>query len=178
MQNEVKTFNCPVCGFNKNKEKNGRFDCEACGVIYYKVSNEEMEQLNSAQRELELYNFKKADELYSKLINKTNNEMTKVMCNFGRLLAYFGIVYIRDFDDKLKITFSNYDSYYESITESTYYEQIKKSQFFNSYEQKIKELDDEYKRIKEEIDKLKNDPKSVKAYDVFICSKISLRKMK
>lgn len=97
------------------------------------------------------------------------------MCHFGRFLAYFGVVYIRDFDRKLIITFSNYDSSYASIKKSSFYKEIEKSEYYNLYEEKLNELDEKYQKIKQEIDKLKKDPFSVKSYWVFICTKISVR---
>lgn len=97
------------------------------------------------------------------------------MCHFGRFLAYFGVVYIRDFDRKLIITFSNYDSSYASIKKSSFYKEIEKSEYYNLYEEKLNELDEKYQKIKQEIDKLKKDPFSVKSYGVFICTKISVR---
>lgn len=91
---------------------------------------------------------------------------------WGKLLANFGVVYVKDMNNTFIPTFAEYDPEVKSILKSSEYqaivdcdvdEDIKKS-----YLEKARALDEVYKRIDKELS-------SKEEYDVFICTKISRR---
>ena len=168
MTSNYEVIKCPICGDSRYKELESGYKCKTCDNVFFKVSEEETYKLHEAKSALEIYNFTKADKIYHNILNETTNEKTKVMCYFGRLLAYFGVVYVKDFNGNLVITISNYDPEFSSIKESTYYKQIEESSYKNLYTEQLEKLDKEYQRIKTELNKGNK-------YDVFICVKISLK---
>ena len=169
MNNNNILVKCPECGeSNFKKLDDTTCKCNICGCTFFVASPEINDQLNMALTYREMYKFSRSDEIYQNIIDKTDDEKIQVMCYFGRLLSYFGITYIKDFDGRHTVTYSKYDPDYESIKESSYYKHIIESKFKDLYQEKLDLLDAEYKRIKNELTK-------TPLYDVFICTKISLR---
>ena len=159
---------CPVCGETNYRKLSDHIKCSVCGSVFFESVSKEQFTLNEALTAMKLYNFVKADKIYQTLLNSTNNDRTKVMCHYGRLLACFGIIYIKDFNGNMIKTFSSYNKKFKSLKETSYFKQIKNSSYYKTYERNIEELDKEYIRIKSELSK-------ASTYDVFICTKISLK---
>ena len=133
---------CPTCGevgASKLLDK-GIIKCNICNSYYFFLDNDTHIKLIEAQTAIETYNFEKADNIYQNILNNTSNEKIKVMCYYGRLLSYFGIVHIKDFNNNLVVTFSNYDPKVASIKDSFYYKKISQSAY-NIYEEQIEKLD-------------------------------------
>ena len=160
---------CPICGESEFKHnEDGSLICKICNLILIPCTSEIKHQLFEALTAREIYDFDRADQIYQNIINKTNDEKIKAMCEFGRLLSYFGIVYIKDFNKNLILTISKYHPNINSIKETSYYANIKSSSYFNIYQDQLEALDIEYKRLNEEL-------KKDFIYDVFICTKISMK---
>ena len=169
MNSNVVLIKCPVCGESSFKKLDDTTcKCHICSSTFFITPTEISEQLNIALTYREMYKFSRSDDIYQNIMDKTSDEKIQVMCNFGRLLSYFGITYIKDFDGRYTITYSKYDPEYKSIKECTYYKHISESKYMYLYQEKLDLLDVEYKRIKDELAK-------TPLYDVFICTKISLR---
>lgn len=168
MSRENELIKCPTCGDSRYDEEKGVYVCKTCDSVFFKVTEEVTNSLHEAKRELEIYNFSKADRIYHSILNETKDEKTKVMCYFGRLLAYFGVVYVKDFNGNLVITIANYDPQFKNIKDSSYYKDIENSIYKDLYKEQLERLDREYQRIATEL-------KKGIVYDVFICTKISLK---
>ena len=165
----VINIKCPTCGEHDYKRVDDQtFKCNICGTPFFVTDSQVMHQLYEAINCRNLYEFNRAEQIYQNILNTTEDEKIKVMCYYGRLLSHFGVVYIKDFDGRLVITFAKYDSNYDSLEPYEYYQKIMNSCFKKDYENKLYELNNEYKRIKTELEQ---DP----LFDVFICTKISLR---
>ena len=165
---KLQGFECFWCkSIHLNKTGEDKYICKSCGNINYKLTDSDNVKFIMASTYLANYEYESAYKLYQEL-SESPNEKTKVQALFGRLLAFFGVTYIKDFNGNLVITFSNYDPEYKSISESSYYKDIINSEYKDEYISKLNELDKEYKRIKLELDKGNK-------YDVFICTKISLK---
>ena len=65
-------------------------------------------------------------------------------------------------------TYSKYNPECKSIKETSFYKNIVSSKYKYLYEEKLEQLDEEYRRIKNELS-------STPLYDVFICTKITRR---
>ena len=160
---------CPVCGeLNYKNVNNDLYKCSVCNSHFFHLDSDEVMTLKEAQICLSLYQFDKADQLYQNILINTNDEKIIVMALFGRILAYFGVNYIKDFNGNLILTFTNYDPRFKSIKETSFYQKLKENKYYELYEDKINQLDKEYERINGELNK-------TPLYDVFICTKISLK---
>ena len=169
MNSSTNLIKCPVCGESSFKKIDDvTCKCSICSSTFFVTPSEISEQLNIALTFRETYKFTQSDDIYQNVMNKTDDEKIKVMCNFGRLLSYFGIIYIKDFDGRHTITYSKYNPECKSIKETSFYKNIVSSKYKYLYEEKLEQLDDEYRRIKNELS-------STPLYDVFICTKISPR---
>ena len=174
MSVDYSKLKCLTCGESNekyliaNKKMDDCFICDRCGSVFFVTNNSEQSALKEAQNALSLYNFSKADDLYKNILMNTSNEKTKAMCYFGRLMSLFGVVYIKDFNGNLIVTFCNYDPQYTSIKETSYFECLMNNEHYLLYQDKLEILDKEYKKIKYELNK-------GLMYDVFICTKISLK---
>ncbi len=165
----IEALVCPECGEKKYIElDNGDYKCSCCNLLFFKVELSEQHKLNRAQLDLSIYKFEDANNIYAELLKETKDEKTKVMCYYGMLLAYFGVKYIKDSKDRLIVTFNKYYYYsnINSIKDTDYYKKIKNSSYYECYQEKLDKLDEEYKHIKEELDKKSE-------YDVFICVKVT-----
>ena len=166
---------CPICGDPLKKEKGTKnVKCSCCGFVAPTVEVNSLDEarLNSASDALRSYKFDTAEENYSLILedNRDSSSEIHVAALWGKLLATFGVVYIKDMNGTMIPTFSEYDPDYKSILDSEEYKSILKSKAMenvkNSYISKAKSLDDVYKRIDKELN-------SKDEYDVFICTKIS-----
>ena len=167
--NNVDIVKCPICGeSNFITLPDESYKCKVCNSHFFNVEKDHTLILKEAQNALKLYDFTKADLLYQNLINDTSNEKTKVMALFGRILAYFGIVFIKDFNQKLVVTVSRFDKSFQSIKECSYFDELTKSIYFNKYTESIDAIDQVYQNLASE---LSND----ELFDAFICTKISLK---
>ena len=149
------------------------YKCKKCGSINYDVDKEINIKLANAQTELSTYNFTRADDIYKNILDNTTNPKVKAMALKGRICAHFGIVYVKGFyDDEVVATFANYDKDTVSIKSTPYYRELLECEISEqdkqAYIDELNELDKEYQKIKEELDKTPE-------YDVFICTKISAR---
>ena len=164
---------CPICGDPLKKNKKGLM-CNCCGFVAptEEISSIDEARLNQASDALRSYRFDQAEEAYSLILedNRDSDSLIHVAALWGKLLANFGVVYIKDMNGSLIPTFAEYDPDYKSITEAVEYKAIVKSKVSNevknSYLEKAKLLDVVYKQIDKELD-------SKKEYDFFICTKIS-----
>ena len=145
-----------------NEEK---FECKSCGNVNYRLADKENIKFTLCSTYLSNYNYEDADKIYQQMSN-SSNEKIRIQAIFGRLLAYFGVTYIEDYNGNLIVTFSYYDPNIESLKDSIYYQEIMNSSYKNDYIEKLNILDNEYKKIKIELDK------GIE-YDIFICTKIS-----
>ena len=169
------TYKCLSCGNISFEEcfwcksthldivSDNKYKCKSCGNINYKLTDND--KFIMASTYIARYNYEKADRIYQELSESTDIK-TKIQALYGRLLAFFGVTYIKDFNGSLVVT--NYRPEFSSITECSYYKDIINSQYKDEYINKLNELDTEYKRIKLELDKGNK-------YDIFICTKISLK---
>ena len=169
MSTNIVSIKCPICGESSFHKIDGSANkCNICGNTFFEVDKDTTIQLNNAREAMEVYDFQKADLLYQNLLNKVSDEKTKAMCYYGRLLCHFGVVYIKDYNGKLIITISKHDSTMKSIKESVYYKKLVEGPYKNKYIEKLDALEKEYKHIGSEL-------KKEEVYDVFICTKISMR---
>ena len=165
---KLQGFECFWCkSIHLNKAGEDKYICKSCGNVNYKLDNSDNVKFIMASTRLANYEYESAYKLYQEL-SESPNEKTKVQAIYGKLLSFFGVTYIKDFNGSLVVTFSNYKPQYSSITECSYYKDIINSEYKDEYISKLNELDTEYKRIKLELNK------GIK-YDVFICTKISLK---
>lgn len=168
-QRELKK--CVYCGetfkFSFNEVK-----CPFCGNVNHVVEDGFEEKLLQAKTSLNTYDFSDADELYFNLANSTDDPSKKALALWGRLLATFGVVYIRSFKDNKYIpTFANVNKEVKSLKESLFFKAIMeldlKPKEKQEYIDLCEELNSQYVKIHEDLSR-------VKEYDVFICVKISL----
>ena len=152
MSNFVKII-CPVCGQSEYHKKDDVFVCDYCETPFFTVDAEEQQSINEAHNAHALYKFTKADDLYRTLLENTKSDEVKVTCHLGRLLAYFGIVYVHDFNGNQVVTFTNYDPNYKSIKESSFYKAIESSTYFGKYKDMLDHFDKEYQNIGIELSK-------------------------
>lgn len=168
-----KVINCAYCGealtsFFPNKANKCRF----CGSINY--INEKVDlssRFSQAQNRLTTYRFSKADEIYFDIYNEASDVSSKAMSLWGRILAFFGVVYIRSsVQEEYVVTFSNYHPEVKSVKELDLVEELLSLDLSKSekeeYEKKIDQLDKEYVQIEHQLNEKQE-------YDVFICVKIS-----
>jgi len=164
-----KILRCPTCNqINKEfiKLDDKTYQCDVCNTTFYMMSEKETIALEQARNYHAMYEFTKADYSYKKILEKTDNEETKVMCYMGRLLASFGVIFIKDRNGFLITTFSKYDPDITSIKNTEYYKEIMASEYALNYVDLLEKIEKEYQNIRNE---LKNKPE----YDVFICVKIT-----
>ena len=165
---KLNAFECFWCkSTHLDKVSDDKYKCKACGNVNYKITDNDKIKFTLASTYMASYKYDDADKLYKEL-SESENTKTKVQALYGRLLSFFGVTYIKDFNGSLVVTFSNYKPEFSSITECSYYKDIINSEYKDEYINKLNELDTEYKRIKTELDK------GIK-YDIFICTKISLK---
>lgn len=122
MVEEGKGIICPYCGaISKEKPTDGYYRCDYCGNIYFEDIQECKIDFKEAKNEIKLYNFVESDERYSDIIkNNSDNKKVVAMALLGRLLAQFGVVYVRSFNKKYFVpTFAKYNPRYESIKETS-----------------------------------------------------------
>ena len=170
--NESVLIKCPVCGeSNYKKVDDTDFKCCVCNSTFFVTPTQISQQLNNAIDARERYSFEVSDETYQNILAKTNDEKTRVLCYFGRLLSHFGVVYVKDFNGTQTITFAKYDPSYSSIKECVYYDQIMASKYNYLHVNALEKLDEEYKKIKNELSEKTE-------YAAFICSKISRKTKK
>ncbi len=171
MSKVVQVIKCGKCGKSLSEILNNKSTCDRCGTTNFIVDDFETDRLNLAINHRMQYQFTEAEKTYKSILDNTDNEKTKVMCYFGMLLSYFGVVYIKDLHGNLIITITNYKPKHKSITDTVYYKDIINSVYAENYKKDLEELEEEYQRIKKELNKGKK-------YDVFICSKVSLKTVK
>ena len=167
---------CPICGDTLLK-KNNLIVCDCCGfsALLHEISSFDEARLNSASDALRSYRFDLSEELYSVILGDATTISLKAACIFGKLLASFGVVYIKDINNTLIPTFADYNPEIKSIQNSIYYHELEKLSKYdssvNSYLDKAKKLDEIYQRIDNELNE-------DEVYDVFICTKISQKTIK
>lgn len=160
---------CPICGeINNKKIDDNTFKCNICSAHFTIMASEINHLLEEALTYRDMYDFKTADERYQKIIDECDDDKVKVMCYFGRLLCYFGVKYIKDFNGNTILTISKFLPEDENIKKTTYYKMIEKSSYFENYKDKLEDLQKEIQRINEELNQNN-------IYDVFLCTKISLK---
>jgi len=170
MSNNV--IRCLTCGESNSKyfvHNNEKIICDRCGTIVNIEDSEEKSILLEAQNALSLYDFEKADELYKKLLKDTENDNIKASCYFGRLLVFFGVVFIKDFNNNQIITFTDFDPDFISIKDSSFYKDLQKCVCAQEYNDVVERIDAEYNKLFD----LYNNGKNINYYDAFICTKIS-----
>ena len=172
--NKLNGLECFYCKSNHLIQlSENKFQCKSCGHINYRPNKQIDTKFEIASDYLRQYKFKEADSVYLELY-KSDDVNTKAQALFGRILSYFGIIFIRSSykgnNEVLpsKAIFLKFDNEIESILDSDYYKEINNLSFDGkeSLLFKIKELNKEYIEIRK---KLIEEP----IYDVFICVKIS-----
>ena len=165
----INKIECPCCGeHNYKKIDDDKFECKICGTTYFYTSTQISHDLKQARTEIDRSEFHKADSIYKNILQYTDNEETKVICNLGRLYSYFGVKYLKDYDGNIKITISRYDPNFKSIKDLSFYKKVVESKYGNLYINQLELLDNEYKKLVKEM-------KSEEKYDLFICTKVSLK---
>ena len=170
----TKEIRCIYCkGVHTSPIEKDSYICEYCGGLNYITTTEEDFNFQLANNNLSIYKFEEADDIYKKIIDESTNDKTTSMALMGRLLSYFGIVYVRGYGSKVTTpTFARYNPDIPSIKSSRYYKQLCNLDI-DSYElQKYKTQIDELDKVYTRID---NDLNDTPEYDVFICTKISMR---
>ena len=170
----TKEIRCIYCkGVHTSPIEKDSYICEYCGGLNYITTTEEDFKFQLANNNLSIYKFDEADDIYKKIIDESTNDKTTSMALMGRLLSYFGIVYVRGYGSKVTTpTFARYNPDIPSIKSSRYYKQLCNLDI-DSYElQKYKTQIDELDKVYTRID---NDLNDTPEYDVFICTKISMR---
>ena len=164
-----KLIECPTCGEHSYKLINETtFKCTICGTTYFACDNQIEHELKLARLQLEIPNYNEANKIYKHILENTIDLKIKVMCYLGRLLSYFGVKYVKDYDGNSKITISKYDPHFKSIKDCSYCKEIEKTKYNDLYKDQLDKIDEEYKKIGLEL-------KDEKEYDLFICTKISLK---
>lgn len=147
--------------------------CEYCGGLNFITTSDEEFKFQLASNNLSLYKFDDADDIYKNIIEESSNDKTTSMALMGRLLSYFGIVYVKSYESKVTTpTFSKYNPDIPSIKSSRYYKQLCNLDIDTNELQKYKTQIDELDKVYTRIDSDLNDTPE---YDVFICTKISMR---
>ena len=164
-----KIIECPICGEHRYKLINDTtFKCTICETTYFACDNQIEHELKQARLQLEIPNYIEANKIYRHILDKTTDNKIKVMCYLGRLLSFFGVKYVKDYDGKTKITISKYDPHFKSIKDCSYCKEIEKTIYKDLYEEQLDKIDEEYKKLELEL-------KDEKEYDLFICTKIRLK---
>ncbi len=176
MKMEVKVLRCDNCG-----EPLGGFTlgasyckCKYCNAINFAFDNQKVTQLDLARTDLTLFKFDDADLIYKKLIDDNgDNPELLAKCYEGRIKATLGICYIKSFtENTYKPTFTHYVPNIKSIYELDECKKLfslkLKESVRKEYQERIEDWDKAYKNIAKQ---LKDKPD----YDVFICTKISLK---
>ena len=162
----LKDFKCYWCkGIHLEEISEGHYKCKSCGYVNYKLSDKDNIRFENAQSYMTNFEYEKADRIYQELYN-CDERLTKIQALIGRIFAYFGVAYIKDFNKKLVPTFSKYDPKYKSIKSIKYYEEIELLDREKRFIEMIDKADEEYKKI----EKLLNETPE---YDAFICCKNS-----
>ena len=181
-EEKLTTLICPYCaaknGIRKRMDLSNSYECDFCGNIFFVKPGETDPDLRQAHNYLVAYRFEDADLLYATIVQNAKENMdwgTYVTAQWGRLLAEFGVVYVKSFDstiNNLVPTFAKYNKnkndilsseYYISILECNVSKEIKKH-----YADMAENLNKVYLKIKEEAG-------SVPEYDVFLCVKVSMK---
>ena len=120
---------CPICGDPLKKEKGTKnVKCSCCGFVAPTVEVNSLDEarLNSASDALRSYKFDTAEENYSLILedNRDSSSEIHVAALWGKLLATFGVVYIKDMNGTMIPTFSEYDPDYKSILDSEEYKYL------------------------------------------------------
>lgn len=171
---KAKEVRCIYCGgTHTDLIENDSFICEYCGGLNYIVTSDVDFKLQLAKNNLSIYKFEDADDIYKNIIDESNNLKSTSMALMGRLLSYFGVVYVRSYGSSITTpTFSRYNPDIPSIKSSRYYKQLCNlgldSSSLNNYLYQIDELDRVYKRMESDLS-------DTPEYDVFICTKISMK---
>ena len=162
----LKDFKCYWCkGMHLEKISEEHYKCKSCGYVNYKLSNKDNIRFENAQSYMTNFEYEKADRIYQELYN-CDERLTKIQALIGRIFAYFGVAYIKDFNNELVPIFSKYDPKYKSIKSIKYYEEIELLDREKRFIEMIDKADEEYKKI----EKLLNETPE---YDAFICCKNS-----
>ena len=170
----AKEIKCIYCSAVHTDHINGdSYKCEYCGGLNFVTSTDEDFKFQLAHTYLSSYQFVKADDLYKQIIEECTNDKAKSMALMGRILSYFGIVYVKSYGSNVTTpTFSRYNPEIQSIKSSRYYKALCNLEI-DSYEL------DEYKKQIEDLDKvytrIDSDLNATPEYDVFICTKISMK---
>ena len=165
---------CPYCGARVDKvQEDGTYKCSYCGNVSFIDIKEVTIDFRDALNKIKAYKFKEADDVYSNIIREFSSTSLKIkaMALWGRILAQFGVVYVRSFDREYFVpTFAKYNPKYKSIKESSYYNDLLNlnldKRIKEKYINKCFELDNHYTQIEKDL-------KETPVYDVFLCTKIS-----
>ena len=122
----TKEIRCIYCkGVHTSPIEKDSYICEYCGGLNYITTTEEDFNFQLANNNLSIYKFEEADDIYKKIIDESTNDKTISMALMGRLLSYFGIVYVRSYGSKdTTPTFARYNPDIPSIKSSRYYKQL------------------------------------------------------
>ena len=169
-----KEIKCIYCNAVHTKHIEGdSYICEYCNGLNYITSSDEDFKFQLAHTKLSIYRFDEADDIYKNIFEEATNNKTKSMALMGRILSFFGVVYVKSYGSKVTTpTFAKYNPNITSIASTKLYRELCKlnidKYYLEKYIEQIKELDKVYTRIDSDL----NDTPE---YDVFICTKISLR---
>ena len=111
---------CPSCGARNGFEmSHGWLRCTSCYSQFY-VRDEDMSKALSAAHEyLKTYAFDEADALYARLAREAEevHDMDAYATSeWGRLMAYFGVVYIKSYSGTISVpTFARYNKHISSV---------------------------------------------------------------
>ncbi len=171
---QTKQIRCVYCGgTHTNHIEKDSYICEYCGGLNYIITNEVDFKLQLALNKLAIYKFDEADDIYKNIIEESTNDKTTSMALMGRLLSYFGVVYVKSYGSNVTTpTFSRYNPDIPSIKSSRYYKQLCnlriENSSLNNYINQVEELDKVYSRMDSDLS-------ATPEYDVFICTKISMK---
>ena len=167
MSKETLVIKCPFCDQSDYEElENGKYKCLYCETPFYLVDDKTTMDLREAHNAHHLYKFSEAELRYFNILKETTDEKVKIMCNYGRLLAYFGVIFIRDIKNNFITTISNYHKDIKSIKDTSLYKEIISSKYALEYIPLLEKIDEEYNHLHNELAKDSE-------YDVFICCKVT-----
>ena len=96
-----KEIKCIYCNAVHTEHIEGdSYICEYCKGLNYITSSDEDFKFQLAHTKLSIYRFDEADDIYKNIFEEATNNKTKSMALMGRILSFFGVVYVKSYGSK------------------------------------------------------------------------------